>query len=308
MKTSKLTLSLIAVAVSAGIAITSCKKKENTPADQDSAGAEDNALAQKTSDDASNIGGQASESGGLSSYRYGDENSLTNCATVSVDTTLKTITVTFNGGVCMDGKTRSGTITYDYSQSTNGAKHYRNPGFKVIVTSSNYVVDGNQVSINHTEQNTTAVGFNPMNTNLTWSISANVSITKASGGTITWSKNGTRTLLNTSDTVNVYHGQAIPISWGKARVGLTGSETGKAANGDNFSVNVTSQLVRDMTCSPNSAYPGHHPFIDGSVDFTPGSKATRHINFAYPNSVGSGVCDDQALVTIGSYTKVITLK
>jgi hypothetical protein len=203
----------------------------------------------------------------------------------------------------MDGHTRSGTLLFDYSQSAPGDTFYRNQGFKCVVTSSSYVVDGNAVTISKTITNTTASGFNPSITNLTWSITANVSIARTNG-ILSWNCNRIRTLLNTSDTANVYHGQSIPISWSKARVGITGNASGTTASGENYSANVTSQVVRDFTCAPNAAHPGHHPFINGTLDFTPGAKATRHIDYGYPNN---GACDDQALVTISTHTFAITL-
>ena len=307
MKNSKFSFSILAVVVSAGIAITSCKKKDNSPAqDTDATAASDNTLAERNADDVTNMAGQASEDGAMSSYKYGNEDVCgLSCATVTRDTVLKKITVTFNGQQCLDGHTRSGTLIFDYSGSTNGAKFYRNPGYNVVVSSSGYVVDGNAITISKTITNTTPVGFNPSITNLTWSVTTNISITESTG-TFTWKATKTKTLLNTSDTT-CYHGQAVHITWSKARVGLIGNATGQTAAGENFTANVVSQVVRDFTCAPDANHPGHHPFIDGSLDFTPGTKKTRHIDYAYPNSQGNGACDNQALVTIGSYTKVITL-
>ncbi|MBI3502861.1 MAG: hypothetical protein HY063_13805 [Bacteroidetes bacterium] len=309
MKTTKITFSIAAILFAMGMAMVSCKKHNPdapTPADIDGASANDNNMAERNADDVTNMAGQASEDGAMTSYRYGDENILTSCATVSTDTALKTITITFNGGTCIDGHTRSGTLMLDYSASTNGAKYYRNPGFNVHITSSNYIVDGNAVSVNKTIINTTSPTFNPATTNLTWSVSATVSIV-TSNGTISWTCARTKTLLNTSDPT-VYMGQATHIIWSKARVGITGTASGTTAKGESFTANVVTQLVRDFTCSPDALHPGHHPFIDGALDFTPGTKKTRNINFAYPNSQGSGACDNQALLTIGTYTAAITLK
>lgn len=305
MKTTKFTLSFAVIALSLAIAVVSCKKKDTTN-DTDSAAAEDQALADRTASDVVNIGSQSSETkGSLSDYRYGDENSLAVCAAVNWDSLNRKITVTFNGGVCMDGKTRSGILVYDFSGSPAGAYHFRNFGFTFTVTSSNYVVNGMAVTINKTVTNTTqASGFNPATKNLTWTMTGSITI-NTGVGTITHNETKNMTLLNTSDTVNVYHGQSIPISWKYARIGLTGSVNGTTAKGETYTANVITQLVRDFTCAPNTSYSGHHPFINGTLDFTPGSKATRHIDFGYPSG---GACDDLALVTIGSYTKVITLK
>jgi len=301
MKISKLTLSFAAIMLAMAVSVISCKKKDKTVNDSDTSSANDNSLAEKTADDVTNMSGQASEDGSMTSYRFeqGEDVCGLSCATVTRDTTTKIITVTFNGQPCLDGSTRTGTLTFDYSGSTLGAKYYRNPGFKCVVSSSNYVVDGNAVSISKTINNTTTLGFNPASTNETWSVADNVSIVK-SNGTVTWSANKVKTLLNTSDT-NVYRGQAVHIVWSKARVGITGNATGTTVAGENFTANVTSQLVRDFTCAPNSARPGRHPFIQGTLDFTPGTKATRHFDY------GNGACDDLATVTINGVTYNITL-
>jgi hypothetical protein len=306
MKKSKIFLSFAAILLSMAVVVSSCKKKDDEPKDSDTGSASDNSLAEKSSNDLVLMAGQVSDiavGDSLSSYRFGDEGILGNsCATITRDSVNKTITLSFSGSTCQDGHTRSGTILIDYSQSASFPTHYRTPGFKCIVTSSNYVVDGNQVNIvNKTIENTTVPGFNPTTTNLTWSIASNISIVKASGGgTVSWTANKVKTLLNTSDT-SVYRGQALHIIWSKAIVGITGNAQGTTASGENFTANVTGQLVRDMNCSPNAAHPGHHPFIQGKLDFTPGTKATRYFDY------GNGTCDDQATVTIKGVTYNITL-
>ena len=299
MKTSKVTLSVFAMFIAAAIAITSCKKKDPEPsADTDTSSASDNSLAERTADDIENMISVGDS--GVSYYRTGDEYvSAASCGSIFRDTGLKKVTITFNGQQCLDGHTRSGTLVFDYSQSTNGAMYYRNPGFKAVVTSSNYTIDGNAVTVNKTITNTTAVGFNPATTNMTWSVSATISIAK-SNGTVSWTTNKVKTLLNTNDT-NVYHGQAIHITWSKAKVGITGSSSGTTAGGESFTASITSQLVRDFTCSPNASYPARHPFIQGKFEFTPGTKYTRYFDY------GSGACDDNATVTINGNTYSITL-
>lgn len=290
---------ILAIAVAGIIGGTSCQKKHN-PADGDTGAAGDHSLAEHITSDIVNIGSQASDnnSGNLSSYKNeSTENNLNACATVIRDTVNHIDSVIFNNSTCIDGKSRSGILIFNYSASTNGAKHYRDPGFKCSVTSSNYVVDGNQINIiSKTIQNTTPVGFNPSVTNLTWNISSHIQVVK-SDGTLDFSANKTKELLNTSNT-NVYHGSASPISWNLARIGITGNANGTTVKGDNFTANVTSQLIRDFgACTIN----GRHPFIQGTIDFTPGSKATRHIDF------GNGSCDLNATVTINGNTYTITL-
>lgn len=302
MKTTKTTLAIAAIALSMAVAAVSCRKKETTPTpiDGDVNSASDNSMAERTSDDVNNMIGIAVDDSGVAYYRYQSETeALLGCGTIARDTANKKVTITFNGSACQDGHTRSGSVTFDYLAGYP-AKYYRNPGFKCTVTSSNYVVDGNAVSVNKTVTNTTSPTFNPATTNMTWTITSNISIVK-SNGTISWNATKYKTLLNTSDP-NVYQGQATPIIWNKAKVGITGNATGTTASGESFTANVTSQLVRDFTCSPDAAHPRHHPFIQGKFEFTPGTKYIRYFDY------GSGTCDNTATVTINGNIYTITLK
>lgn len=290
-------MALASTILVAGIFTASCKKKTTETPDTDTSAASDNSMAETTSNDVVSMAGQASESGSVS-YRLGNEDvTALSCATYSA-TGAQVFTLTFNGS-CLDGHTRTGSLTFDYSASTGGATHYRNPGWSCHVTSNNYTIDGNAVTINKTITNTTP-NLNA-GTNLTWSISGSVSIVKAnSGGTVTWNCTRVKTLLNTSDT-SVYHGQSIPITWSKAQIGITGNATGTTAKGENFTANITSQLERDMNCSPDPNHLGRHPLVKGSIDFTPGTKATRHIDY------GNGNCDLTYTVTINGTTYTLTL-
>jgi hypothetical protein len=321
MKTVKLLFTVLAFA--SAVALVSCKKnskeKEDT-IDTDVTGAQDNALAENTSNDVSSMAGQATDEGTIS-HRPGQGNQV-NVVFGCVDSVIrnditKMVYVYFNGTACDDGRTRSGMLTIDYSTSTNGATHYRDPGFKMHITSQNYVVDGNQVTVDKTVTNTTAVGFNPATTHATWHVVSTVQIVKANGaGTVNWNCTRDHELINTS-TVYPYLGNTsnncdpatCPIDWGNARVGITGSASGNRANGETFTVTVTSQLVKDFgSCTLG----GRHPFFQGSLDYTPGSKPTRHVDYG---SDGNGNinnnCDLSAKISItinGTvYTKIIQI-
>ena len=286
------------------ITMTGCKKKDTIAADSDTSGANDVSVAENTSNDVVNIGAQASEKGSTLSYREANDQGLFSCASVVIDSVVnRTITVTFNGSTCLDGRTRSGSLVFNYSASPASAKHYRDPGFTFTVTSQNYIVDGNQVNIiNKTVTNTTPAGFNPSTTNETWSISANISIIRASNaGTVTWTCNRTITLLNTAsvypmtDTIPGHNYSAI--DWPMAKTQLDGTASGTRANGETYTATATA-MVRDFG-GCNIA--GRHPFISGELDYSPSGKATRYINF------GNGTCDLLATVTIYNVSYTITL-
>ena len=305
MKTGKIKLIAAALLVTGLTCVTSCKKTTTTappatPAtntDTDQSGAKDNNTAEAISSDIVAMGSEASDNtnANLSNFREA-ESSILSCALVTRDTLAKKVVVTFNGSPCVDGKTRSGSLTFDYSGSAPTAKHYRDPGFKLIVTSNNYAVDNNTVTIiSKTIVNTTATGFNPANTNETWTIAGSLSIALAGGGTITWTCARVKTLLNTS---TVYVNAATPIAWASAKVGISGSASGTRANNEIFSVTITNQLIRDFGgCNIQ----GRHPFIQGTLVYTPQGKAARTFDY------GSGTCDLNATVTINGVTYQITL-
>jgi hypothetical protein len=305
MKTTKLGLAIFAIIIAGATVISSCKKKTTTPdptpaaADTDQSGASANNTAESVSSDVLHMGSEACDmgasGGNLSSYRA-ENTSILSCAVVTRDTINKLVTVTFSGGTCLDGKVRTGSLIYNYSGSPAGAKRYRDPGFTMNVTSNNYVVDGNTVTINNkTVTNTTPVGFNPLTTNETWSVSANISIGLSGGGTVSWTCNRVKTLLNTATT---YSNSTTPIMWSLAKVGIMGTASGTRSNGETFSVNITNQLIRDFGACTIS---GKHPFIQGTLVYSPSGKSARTFDY------GTGTCDLNATVTIDGVTYPFTL-
>lgn len=317
MKTLNTSTKIAALALAGLICFSSCRKKEKeeptSPEDTEQASANDNNLAEGIVSDIELMGSQVSENGNLTSFKSSGGTSLAadlglaaTCATVSGIGT-KTIVVDFGNGCLspLDGRTRSGQLIYNFSASSpTSAIYYRNPGFSMNVTSVNYAVDGNQVNVlNKTVTNTTPnnipQGPNP-GTNLTWSVAANVSITKASGGTISWTCNRVKELVNTSNT-SCYQGQNTAINWSLAQIRLNGSSSGTNAQGESFTATATN-LLRDMTCSPDPNRPGRHPFISGTISYSPGNRLTRTINFGNANS-----CDMNATLSIGNNSWTIVL-
>jgi hypothetical protein len=319
-RSSQVSLGLAIVFTIGALAFTSCKKKEEQPAttttttttDTEQTTATDNNLAESSAADIESIGSQVSDAGSLATYKTSGISDVSgiealetaSCATVTISG--QTITVDFgtSGCVGMDGHVRTGKLIYDFSGSASGATHYRNPGFNMHVTSQNYVVDSYTIniinkSITNTTSNTIPLTPNP-GTDLTWAITANISIIKpSSAGTITWLCSRTKELTNTSDTT-CYRGQSKPINWLKAVVKLNGTASGVNARGENYTV-VATNLVRDFNCSPDPIHIHHHPFISGTISYTPGTRLTRTIDY------GNGACDLNATVTIGTHVYTVTL-
>jgi hypothetical protein len=319
MKTSRITFVMVATMVAASLTFTSCRKKDTQKDEPDSeqGTAQDNNLAENADNDLTAMGSQLSENSTLTTYKLIEPNSgfmfAAACATISSSyTTIATTsvavshTVDFGTTGCTgaDGRVRKGKVIFNFPNVSASTKWYRNPGFKMVVTSSGYYVDGNLVAINgKTVTNTTSSSLPPgpnPGTNLTWSIVSDIQITKANNEVISWNCNRTKELYNTSD-VNCYNGQSNAINWLKAVVLINGSSSGVNAKGENYTA-TASNLIRDFNCTPNPiAQPHRHPFISGTISYVPGSRPVRTINF------GTGTCDLNATITINGQTYAITL-
>ncbi|MES2567985.1 MAG: hypothetical protein V4565_14015 [Bacteroidota bacterium] len=283
MKTRKLTLGLaLAAIVSAGL-FSSCKKKEKEEKDSDTAGAADQSFASSTENDMTSISDEASKTYSVSSFRTSDANGIlaTSCATITLDTLAAAKTITVNFGttncLCNDGRNRRGSIIISFTGK------YRDSLTVITVAPQNYFVNDNQVTGSKTITNK---GHNAAH-HLVYEINANIQIIKASGaGTISWQANRQREWITGENT----------MQWNDDIYSITGTASGSTSNGNSFSSNITSPLIRNMS------FGCRRHFTQGTLEHTPGGKATRYIDF------GNGACDDQATVTINGNTYTITLQ
>ena len=271
------------------IIITSCKKKETE--DSDLEGAKDHAMAETHSNDITNIGTEASYNN-ITTYKLGNPNQVfSGCATITFDTldasNSDTLKVDFGTG-CTGGdmRVRKGVIWYIHNHNM----HYRDSGNVITVSTpgNTYYVDGNQVIIN----SKTISNMGHVGGYLTWNVTANITIHKSAGGIVSWSTNKTKILLAGEMPNNQ------PIDWPHAKVGIYGDASGTTAKGESFTVHVAqgNRLERNFICGTYRKF-----FVAGILEFTPGSKPTRYVNF------GTGACDDQAVVTINGHTYNVTL-
>ena len=320
MKKTSLNLALAGLLIAGAVAITSCKKKDatTTPAQDTSAGtAADNNTAEQTSNDVENIGAQAVDNGSLSTFRLAGGGTLDPASTGTYTITgagTGVVTVTFSNYTGKDGHLRNGTLIYTI---TNGT-HYRDVGMTMTIattTANPYSVDGNGITLTKTVTNN---GFVAAGGNLQWTIQTNLSVTKANGGgTFTWTTNNrTHVLLNTAATIYdasnyaaAYNGTGSPITWSNtdttsgnpngAIIQINGTASGTSADGVSYTVS-TNNVVRNMNCTPIATRPHFHPFVAGTVDFTPTGKTTRIINY------GSGACDLTYTISIGSWSETLS--
>ncbi|MBI3502062.1 MAG: hypothetical protein HY063_09725 [Bacteroidetes bacterium] len=293
MKTKHLIFSGTILLFAAALSFTGCRK-ENTK-DNDTSGAEDNALADKNFEDMHQASNEAA-SGGLSSFK-GSDNSviLSGCATITPDTANKKFTIDFGSSPCQckDLRYRQGKIYVSWSGLKPYPKYWDSLTTITITTNptDNYYVGNSSSAMNHVTGTRTVInkGHNTAH-HMNWDVTDNGTVTKASGGTITWQSNRNREWIQGEVT------PPTPVYWPNCIFGITGSASGVSAKGVQFSVNITSELIRDLSC-------GKH-FVKGTVDFTPGSKPVRHVDFGYCDATksSSGCCDDWVSITVNSTT------
>ena len=296
MKTKHLILSGTVLMIAATIAFTGCRKKDD-PKDNDTSGAEDNSLADKYFEDMGQISNEAA-SGSVNSYKNaGYDGMLSHCTNVTHDTANNLITVDFGSVNCLchDGRYRRGKIFVSYT----GNSYWDSLASVTISTSktgdpsSNTYFVGNDANSMHQIIGTKTItnkGHNGAG-HMNWDISVSGQIIKPnSQGTITWTSARNREWLA---------GESTPIIWSDDIYGVTGSANGTSANGTPFTVQITSQLIRklDISCI--------RWFTAGTLDFTPGSKPVRHVDFSPPNN---GACDNIATVTINNNTYTVQMK
>ena len=243
-------------------------KKETTSA-------ADNALAEQTYDDVKSIADQAAD-GNLTSFKTGGIAST--CATITHDTVASPHILTIDFGTvnctCNDGRMRRGKIIVTY------VGRYRDAGSIHTITFDEYYVNDNHVMGTKTVTNQGTDG----NGNYYFSVEIDGSIELADGsGTLTYISSRTRTWIE---------GYGTP-SWDDDVYEITGTASGTRPGGETFTGEIITPLRKEIGC---------RWIVSGVLEFTPGDKPTRSIDF------GNGDCDNQAVVSVGNWTRTITLR
>jgi hypothetical protein len=295
-KTTILKISTVLV-ISAAIIFTACKKDSHSSTNtSNNAGAQDLSANGSTADaaysDAFTVALQTGSDQSLDAIMIRKGNVQTDglrsvngingyyCATVTASgsTFPVTVTVDFGSGcTSADSITRSGSITYVFSG------RLRTPGTTISATFNNYTVNGYQLGGTYAIENTSS-GSN---------LSLSSTITS---GTIvfpddsSYSFAGTKTTslsLAGIDTTNLLDNQ----------FSITGNYMVSNSSGQSLVANVTTPLVRELSC---------RNIVSGVISFiytASAGGATVDGTLDY----GSGTCDNSAVITIGAATKTITL-
>lgn len=284
MKNKHLFLSGIMLIVSTSLIFTGCRKEKTK--DVDTSIAADNALSEQDFSDMHQISDEASR-GSLSNYKSaGYSGILSSCATITFDTLTinnKSFTIDFGSTPCLchDLRYRKGKI-FVYIKGV----FYWDTTSSITITTTDPVTGANTYFVGadpnamHQVIGTYMIKNNGRNSafHLNWTITANGQIIKANGqGTITWNATRTRTWIA---------GELTPFYYKDDVYTIAGSASGSHSNGASFSMNITSPLVKKLSCRWISA---------GTYDLTPVGKPLRHVDFSPPSN---GACDNIATVTI----------
>ena len=258
--------------------LSSCKK-DNVATDNDFSASRDDAFAEATYDNVTNIADEAYSLKTNGNYKSSDNIFLGDCATVTLDTTVfpRVLTIDFGDTNCLgnDGRYRRGKIIVTFTG------RYWYPGTIITTTFDEYYVNDNQVEGTKVVTNN---GFNAEG-NMNWDIAVNGLITLANGeGTITWNSQRNREWIE---------GITTPYNrWDNIYL-ITGDAHGQRANGLHWTRVITSPLRVELAC---------RFIVSGTVEIKPEGKALRILDF------GDGSCDNEATVTINGNVYTIYLR
>jgi hypothetical protein len=270
MKLKTISITAFSFLAAGALFFTACQRDRDT----DTTEGQDIAFFEKNTDDDFNLTEQAS-TGNISSFKK----SRGACDVITFDTlsTPKKITIDFGSANCLcgDGKNRRGKIIRTFTGK------FKDVGSVHTVTYDNYFVNDNNLKGVKTITNN---GPNSAG-NLTYNIDVKDTVIKANGaGTATWMSNRVR---------EYFDGYNTPI-WSDDKFRITGSASGTRANGNSFSMNITTPIIVDLSCPAR--------IISGVVSIQPQGKALRTLDY------GNSTCDNQATVTINNKVFTIQIK
>jgi hypothetical protein len=256
--------------------MTGCKK--DTIKLEDSNLSQDDAYAESTFENVSDMADEAYDIGSGNNLKAlpGNKIFLSDCATVSLDTISapKVLTIDFGDTncLCLDNKYRRGKIIITFSG------RYRDPGTVITHTFENYYVNNNSVEGTKIVTN---MGEND-NGNFYFTIEVQGIIQKEDGSTFTWNSSRVREWIEGSDT---------HTRWDDVYL-VTGTANGTRPNGLTWEREIIIPLRVELTC---------HFIVSGSIEMRPEDRPVRLLDF------GNGECDNEATVTVNGEVYTIYL-
>lgn len=255
-------------------------------------------------------------------------NNTQSVVTVSRDTGMSVINVSFNKALCRDGHRRDGTIRMNFENTNPNAKYYRDFEFKGKVRLINYQIDDWTItSLNDfmLVNLVAPVNYSPTTTNLSWSLKGDFKMRNPTDTmkNMRCEVNLVKTLMNTSDKNVFPPSKQAAINWSIAVVQYKGSMFGTTSNNVPFKYEIVDSrpLVRDFLCSPDKvygtsagsnsvtpAYELYTPFTDGVASFTTSTKYPRQIYYGAEEAGIPGPCDNAGAVMIKGISYPIDFK
>jgi hypothetical protein len=276
MKRAHLVLGLIAF-TSFAIMVTGCKKNNDIQL-EDNTISQDDAYAEATFENVSDMADEAYDMGTGNSLKSTDGNRLflSECVTVTLDTNIFPLTMTIDFGdvncLCNDGKYRRGKIIITFTG------RYRDPGTVITHSFENYFVNDNSVEGTKVVTN---MGENESG-NLYFTIEVVGVVQKDDGSTFNWNSSRVREWIQGSDTRN---------RWDDIYL-ITGTADGIRPNGLTWEREIIVPLRIELAC---------RFIVSGTVEIRPADRPVRLLDF------GNGDCDNVATVTVNGETYTIYL-
>jgi hypothetical protein len=276
MKRANLISGLIVFAFLA-MMVTACKKDSNIEL-EDKAISQDDAYAESTFENVSDMADEAYEigTGGNLKLYPGERMFLSDCATVTLDTTVFPRTLTIDFGeencLCHDNKYRRGKIIISFTG------RYHETGTIITHTFENYFVNDNSVEGSKVVTN---MGENE-NGNLYFTIEVEGVVQKEDGSTFSWNSSRVREWIQGSDTHN---------RWDDIYL-ITGTASGIRPNGLTWEREIMTALRVELAC---------RFIVSGTIELRPEDRPVRLLDY------GNGDCDNEATVTVDGETYTIYL-
>ncbi len=270
----------------------SCKRDKDTTLDLGTTSTQDNGAAENVFADIKRVVEEAADDEGQSSKLAGGTKSgsytFGNCATVSitpawVDTTWpKVMEIDFGTTNCTGvyGINRRGKLIVTLTD------HYRDQGSILTIQPQDYYVNDVKVEGTKTIANH---GYNA-NNNLEFEVEVvNGKLTYTDGSTTTWQTTRTNEWIEGDSTTLFTHG--VPGICDDVYL-ITGSASGVSRQGNNYTVNITSPLRKEICC---------RWIVSGTLEVAPSGLAVRYVDF------GTGLCDNKATVTINNTSFIVAM-
>lgn len=260
------------------ISFTSCEKDKNENDAAETTLAKNDAIAENTFDEISDIADEAfgQATGGLKSTDDAIRR-LGPCVTITLDTTVMPRVLTIDFGeencLCLDGKYRRGKIIVTFTG------RYHKPGTVITHTMENYHVNDNYIQ-----------GTKVM-TNLGPNASGQPEFSTVVDGSITFDENGTVISWESDHLRTWIVGYDTP-EWYDNVFLISGSGSHSNSNGGGYTRTILEPLRREASCSN---------IVSGIVETVPVNRPTRSLDY------GDGTCDNIATLTIGENTYIIRL-